>query len=59
MFCVFIVPINRSMGFGRVSSQQDRAITSSELFQRMSARQRKVRSREDDNNSNSIINYGV
>ena len=36
------------MDFGRVSSQKDRAITSWELFQRMLATQRKVRSREDD-----------
>ena len=48
------------MGFCRVSSQKDRAITSLELFQRMSATQRKVRYREDDNYSNwVIINYGV
>ena len=35
------------MGFGRVSSQQNCAITSCELFARMSATQRKVRSHED------------
>ena len=53
-------PIVCSMGFGRVSSHKDRVITSSELFQYMSATQRKVRSHEDDNYSNwAIISYGA
>ena len=47
------------MDFGRVSSQWDRAITSSELFQHMSATQRKVRSREYDDYPNSTIKYGL
>ena len=38
----------RSMGFGRVSSYQERAITSRELLQRLLATQRKVRPREHD-----------
>ena len=51
-----------SMDFGRVSSQLDRAITSWELFQRLSATQRKVMSLEDNDLcffSYFTIKYGV
>ena len=47
-FCLIFHPKVHTMDFGRVSSKYNRAITSLGLFQRMSATQRKVRSREDD-----------
>ena len=54
---VNVLPKVRSMDFSRVLSQYDRAISSSELFQDMSATQRNVRSHEDDDYSNSTIKY--